>query len=478
LPTYYHPSSDFAVAANAGTPRRDYHTPLRLPGQTLNLVERHTAGLTESIVARAKEFAEYRRPVRKPPAQKNSHRLLRRGYKAKTSLAPNKATPECNAASMIAGYTRATRYLGLPRATAGAHPSKQVRRQMSERRALWAGTESPGGIATYIRTLRRTPLWEDWNVRLIVTHSDGPSAAKVALFARAVLMFVVELIRFRPHVVHLHAACNTSFLRKATLLWISSLASTPVVMHMHGSRFDEEYENSSRVKQAAIRATLRRASAVVALGRARAAWLGEIVPQARTTIIPNAIQLSEPSPQPAPGQPVRVAFLGYIGDRKGAFRLIDAWARVGGEDATLTIAGDGEVQRARRRIQELRLESTVEVKEWLSEGDVDALLRRTHVLVLPSRHEGQPMAVLEAMSRGICVVASDVGGLPEMIGDGCGVLIPPNDVEAIAAALKLVICDRGLRAEFGAAARNRVAEQFDLRTVWTQLDALYAEVSR
>jgi glycosyltransferase involved in cell wall biosynthesis len=349
---------------------------------------------------------------------------------------------------------------------------------MSERRAVWASTEAPGGVATYVRVMQQTPLWADWNIRHIVTHRHGSARAKLTTFARGALMLLVELIRFRPDVVHLHAACNTSFLRKAILLWISRLAGVPVVIHMHGSLFDEEYENSPRVIQAAIRATLRRANAVVALGEARAAWLKAIVPDARITLVPNAVQLAEPSAQPTPGEPVSVVFLGLIGDRKGTFKLIDAWARLGGEGATLTIAGDGEVERARRRIEELHLAGTVEVREWLSQSDVYDLLHRAQVLVLPSQHEGQPMAVLEAMARGLCIIASDVGGLPEMIGDGCGVLISPDDIEAIAAALKLVICDRELRAKYGAAAYKRVVDEFDLGTVWRQLDALYSEVSR
>ena len=136
------------------------------------------------------------------------------------------------------------------------------------------------------------------------------------------------------------------------------------------------------------------------------------------------------------------------------------------------------MQQARRLIRELRLEDTVEVREWLSESDVGELLDQAQVLVLPSRNEGQPMAVLEAMARGLCVIASDVGGLPEMIGGGCGVIVSPDDIEAIAAALRLVVHDHALRARYGAAAHARVADQFDVRTVWRRLDALYREVSR
>jgi glycosyltransferase involved in cell wall biosynthesis len=349
---------------------------------------------------------------------------------------------------------------------------------MPERRALWASTEAPGGIAVYVRVMQQTPLWTDWNIRHIITHRDGSAAAKVAAFAHGALLFIAELIRFRPGVVHLHAASETSFMRKGILLWISRLAGVPVVIHMHGSNFHVYYENSPRAIRAVIRATLCGASAVVALGETRAAWLRVVAPEARITAIPNAVRPAERSVQPAPGKPVGVVFLGLIGDRKGTFRLLDAWARLGREAATLTIAGNGEVERARRRIQELDLEDTVELHGWLSHNTACELLDRAQVLVLPSRNEGQSMAVLEAMARGLCVVAGDVGGLPEMIGGGCGILVSPDDIEAIADALRLVIRDHELRAHYGAAAYARVADKFDVRTVWRRLDALYCEVSR
>jgi glycosyltransferase involved in cell wall biosynthesis len=358
---------------------------------------------------------------------------------------------------------------------------------MLERRALWASTGAQGGISTYVRVMQQTPLWTDWNIRHVVTHRGGSAAAKIGAFARGALLFVVQLIRFRPCVVHLHAASGASFVRKAILLWLSWPARVPVVLHTHGSRIQNYYENSPRAIQALIRATLCRASAVVALGEVRAARWRVIAPRARITVVPNAVQPARRTAQPALGEPVRVVFLGNIGDHKGAFRLLDAWAEfirdpdLGAghrKAATLTIAGDGEVERARHRIRELRLQDTVEIHDWLSESEVGELLDHAQVLVLPSRSEGQPMAVLEAMARGLCVIASNVGGLPEMIGGGCGVLIPPVDTEAITAALRLVVNDHELRARCGAAAYARVADQFDVRTVWRRLDALYCEVSR
>jgi hypothetical protein len=86
---------------------------------------------------------------------------------------------------------------------------------MSEQRALWVSTstETKGGVASYVRTMQHTRLWSDWNVRHVATHRDGSTADKIVAFAVGVLRFVVELIRFRPTVIHLHSSSRGSFIR-------------------------------------------------------------------------------------------------------------------------------------------------------------------------------------------------------------------------------------------------------------------------
>ena len=351
---------------------------------------------------------------------------------------------------------------------------------MAEQRALWVSTSTTtrGGIATYVRAVEQSSLWASWNIRHVATHRDGSKLVKLTAFVRGATLFVFELIRFRPNVVHLHASADASFLRKGFLSWVATKACVPVVIHMHGSNFSDYYEGSPPRMQLVIRSVLARASAVVALGDAWANRIRAIAPDARITVIPNAIAPARHNPRPGPNEPVHVAFLGRIGDRKGTFRLLDAWALLDRSDAKLTIAGDGEVDRARERIAELGLEDTVQLHGWLSQDDAGELLDRAHVLVLPSHNEGQPMAVLEAMARGLCVVASDVGGLGEMIGGGCGAIIPPDDVDTIAATLRGVIDDPSLRTRYGDDAYARFKERYDIGAVSRQLEALYSEVAR
>lgn len=332
-----------------------------------------------------------------------------------------------------------------------------------------------GGVASYVRMLRGTPLWEAWQVEHVASHRDGGRPAKVAAFARAVAQYLAALLRRRPDLVHLHMASGGSFVRKATLFWIAWALRVPAVVHLHGAEFHLFHARLPRPLRAVVRATLTRAAVVVALGDRWARELTAIAPAARVVPVPNAVRVPAVAER-RPGA-VHAVFLGEIGDRKGAFVLIEAWARLA-PDARLTLAGDGAVDRARRVLVERGLEGSVQVRSWLQPAQVGELLADADLLVLPSRNEGQPMAVLEAMAHGLCVVASDVGGIPELVEDGrSGFLVPPDDVEALVAALRKVLTDDGLRSALGASARQRALEEFDVDVVWRRIDAIYREVA-
>ena len=222
-------------------------------------------------------------------------------------------------------------------------------------------------------------------------------------------------------------------------------------------------------------------NAVVALGGAWAVELRGIAPRAKIAVIPNAIRPRSAVKQNVDGR-VNVAFLGEIGDRKGTFTLIDAWAEMLEKSdrrcaARLTIAGDGEIDRAKKRVDELDLGTTVEVRGWMASPEVANLLAHTQVLVLPSRYEGQPMAILEAMARGLCVIASEVGGIPELLSDDCGVLIVPDNIHQLAKAILHVVENPGARTSLGRNALQRVRDRFDVEVVSRDFDRLYCEIT-
>src|SRR5208337_832744 len=111
-------------------------------------------------------------------------------------------------------------------------------------------------------------------------------------------------------------------------------------------------------------------------------------------------------------------FIGYLGEHKGVHVLINALRRIDKRRMTLNIAGDGALMDTyRQQVRSLGLEDTV--KFWGKVADIERIYAQTDVLILPSIWpENQPLTIIEAMSSGIPVIASDIGGIPELVDDG------------------------------------------------------------
>jgi glycosyltransferase involved in cell wall biosynthesis len=175
------------------------------------------------------------------------------------------------------------------------------------------------------------------------------------------------------------------------------------------------------------------------------------------------------------GRPkIQFLFLGRIGHRKGAFDLLQAFATLPielRERARLVFAGDGEVDDLREQAQPLGTD--VEVHSWIDNKRRDDLLNQSDVFVLPSYHEGVPMALLEAMAHGLPVITTPVGGIPDAVTDGVeGLLVQPGEKEQLARALEVMIEQGGMRQVLGRNARAR-AERCDVKQYSIQLAAIY-----
>lgn len=161
--------------------------------------------------------------------------------------------------------------------------------------------------------------------------------------------------------------------------------------------------------------------------------------------------------------------------RKGVDVLLEALASERRDDTLAWIAGDGP-ERASLEAMASRLALADRVRFLGRRDDVPDLLEACDVFVLPSRQEGLGVAALEAMARGRPVVASAVGGLAEAVVSGeTGLLVPPDDAPALAAALARVVGDAGFAARLGAAGARRVEEHFLADSMVAAYQILYRE---
>ncbi|MFC4637088.1 glycosyltransferase family 4 protein [Deinococcus hohokamensis] len=346
---------------------------------------------------------------------------------------------------------------------------------------LWVATAARGGIHGYTQALEATPLFSDWGMQRLVTHDDGPLARRLGLFARGAAQLVWRCVRARPALVHLHSAAYGSFARKALLLWAArGLFRVPTVLHLHAGEFETFYGECPPLARAVVRATLRRADRVITLSPALAAAVTRMAPGTRVTVAANGVALA-PEARTLAGDAPRVLFLGVLIERKDPVGLLRAWAscrRPPG--AQLVFGGDGPLRpELERLVDELGLRSSVTFRGWLDPTGVAAELDKTDILALPSHFEGQPLALLEGMARGLALLSTRVGGIPDLIEDGVsGRLVPPGDPAALGRALDELLNDGGTRQRYGAAAYARAQHTFDIRRTWQSLDTLYQTLTQ
>jgi glycosyltransferase involved in cell wall biosynthesis len=130
-------------------------------------------------------------------------------------------------------------------------------------------------------------------------------------------------------------------------------------------------------------------------------------------------------------------------------------------DVRLRMVGDGA---ERPRCEQIAARSA-HADQLLFTGyrsDVDVQLGQSDVFVLPSLNENSPLALLQAMARGLACIATNVGGIPEILGEDSGLLVPPGDARSLQAAMERLLDEPGLVGRLGTAARQRVAARYSL----------------
>jgi glycosyltransferase involved in cell wall biosynthesis len=197
----------------------------------------------------------------------------------------------------------------------------------------------------------------------------------------------------------------------------------------------------------------------------------------RIQVMVNPTNPPSPVPDRSGRDSVQFLFLGRIDDNKGAFELLDAYRALPATSraaARLVFAGDGRVEELRRAAE---IGPDVVVHTWLGREERDHLLAVSDVLVLPSHHEGVPMAILEAMAYGLPVIATPVGGIPDVIRHGReGLLIEVGNRGALTAALARMVAEPALRASLGRGARA-TAESLDVTNYGQRLLEFYQTIS-
>lgn len=343
------------------------------------------------------------------------------------------------------------------------------------------------GAERFTADLARSLDVREWDVRVMVVR-DGPlrsvlddAGIPVTVvggefdwrFPLSVVRMRRELRRLRPEIVHTHMIG-------------SDIVGSMAVRCAQGARpvlLSTQHDSYRRpgIYDAYRRVNARRLDAVVAVAPELADYCGDAlhVPPGRVHVIESGVDqerfhgaVREPGPVPVFGA------LGSLIPVKGHETLVRAFARIHDQvpGTRLVIAGDGPLLAELETLaQDLGAGDAVELRGRVS--DVPAFLGDIDILVHPSRQEGLPLAVLEAMSAGKAVIASDLPALRRVLDDGAaGVLVPPGDDAALSGAMRALVEDRTALGHLQTAALDRVYTRYTLQRMAAEYAALYREL--
>jgi glycosyltransferase involved in cell wall biosynthesis len=354
-----------------------------------------------------------------------------------------------------------------------------------------------GGLQKVVVNICRTIDREAFDVSVLCLRALGPFAADIERLGIPVVLLPqkargTDYLSFvkvagalregRPDVIHTH---NTQPFVDGTLAAL--LSGVGRVVHTdHGRQFPDK-----RRYMLAERLLSRAAFKVVGVSddtsQQLVAW--EKIDPAKVMTIPNGVDCRAPLTAAGKTEKRRelgldgtgpvLGVVGRLSEEKGVAYLFRAMPKVLRErpNAVLVVAGDGPLDLELRALAtELAIEGSVRFLGPRS--DVAAILGVLDLYVLPSLREGLPLILLEAMAAGCPIVATEVGGVPSAVDhDTTGLLIPPKDPDALAAAIVSLLEDAGLRRKFSEAGSRLVRDRYSVEAMTRRYERLYREAA-
>jgi len=263
---------------------------------------------------------------------------------------------------------------------------------------------------------------------------------------------------------------------------ISVLASLfinkPVIASVHGS---DVYE-TKRIRWLGYvtRLILTRCDHIIAMSESLANLTIQLgVSPANVTRIPDGVDPNYFSPQSADREPV-ILFVGSIIQRKGVDFLIDAMPKVFARHTAyrLVLIGEGPLDRdLERKAKMLGVSDKVELLGALSPDGVRNWMRKSKLLVLPSIEEGLGVVLLEALACGTPCIGTSVGGIPDIIHDQVGSLVPPRDPEALAQSIISLLDNQEEWQRKSIAGRSYILENYAWESIAGQIADVYYRVA-
>ena len=326
--------------------------------------------------------------------------------------------------------------------------------------------KSKGGMATVITEIKDDKeLCQKYNIDIFESYIDGGLMIRTLYSIYAFLLFC--LTRKGYDIYHIHMASRGSTFRKGLYVHMAKKWGKKVIAHIHGAQYMEFYSEQSSKKQKRVIDILQSADMVIALSDDWKEKFEKTFGLTNCVSLPNGVDTAEFANAVCDLEKNRniFVFLGRLGERKGAYDLVNAVeiAVKQNKNLKLFMAGDGEIEKIKSMISQKKLGNNIEVVGWIDAKGKKELLKKAATVVLPSYNEGLPMSVLEGMASGKAIISTNVGAIPEVVKEENGILIQPGDVQALADALVSCSTDIEMIKHMSSANIKKIDQQFSMK---------------
>jgi glycosyltransferase involved in cell wall biosynthesis len=349
-----------------------------------------------------------------------------------------------------------------------------------------------GGIVTSCRALLDSSFSLKFDViTLDSTQKSNPIPSllvRLIFAAKRTTYYLFQLLFSRPKVVILFPAIGASLFEKGVMSWLAFFLRIPVLMFPRGGPLLDQVRES-KFTRTWVKLAFGGASKVLCQGPA---WKEFAINTLKfsdqdTPIVFNwtatnrLLEIGKKKIKTPTQKPLNILYLGWIEKEKGIYDFLHALKDIKKvNECRISIAGGGScAEHVKEFVAINGMDGFVNFEGWVGGQELESVLKKSDMLVLPSWAEGFPNAVIEAMASGLAVIVSSVGNVPDILRDGSeALLVPPKDRIALKNSISRLLENDNLRQSISTSGYNFAYENFSIEKAVLKLEKIIVSVVR
>lgn len=347
---------------------------------------------------------------------------------------------------------------------------------------IFPGFHVRGGMKTVVKSFLEKQAENKVEAMYVETYSYKTVLHVLFVFYIAILKALIILLFKKCDLMHIHSASKGSFYRKSLFCLLANTFAIPVVFHMHGGGFKEFYSGVSMLEAKYIRYILnRKIDRLIVLSHTWNTWFNDNFNLKNPpTTLNNSVNIQHHENQGSHISLFNCVYVGRLVKDKGIDDLIQAVYEAEFKDCIhIGFIGDGELDYYKKLTEVLNLQSYITFYGWLPQFESIEKIKCADALILPSYKEGLPMVIIEAMACKTAVVATNVGGIPDVIiNEKNGLLFFPGDTYQLKSCLSRLLKKDDFYRDIVDNAYQCYLDDYQLDMIFPQLLNIYASVKK